>query len=362
MNSKCRLCLCSIGKQTEYSSTLTDQSFSDMIKKVFPFQLPTVQTMAGKSYNLPVLVCFQCSYTVRNFFGFVKLTEANQQKMQTECMDKDANEAIMELLQCMKADPDDEMETNDSNRHENPLLKISTNVAASKSTNRLNVDEMKTPVKQNNHPLVSASLGARVRSGQHPSAECLNQEVVVNYIKKMEKRVALVSNKMDMLLKSITSTRGVSRKSSGNSTISEVFEFSPIVAEEELMSFNKQLEEKEYFEKMLDWINNRVTAIESNNRMHELIDLIFTKPLFAKCSWTGRCKGGGKKIAFHTITNVLELFRCVGSTNVCTIGMTYVSRFIKKKLMHATERVVVSGLRKTSCHVTRLAKSGDLPL
>ncbi|KFB44559.1 hypothetical protein ZHAS_00012439 [Anopheles sinensis] len=161
-------------------------------------------------------------------------------------MDKDV--AVMELLQCIKAEPDDEMDTNDSNAND---LMMSAEAAGSKSTNRLNKTEIERSVKQNGHPLSSASQG----SGLHPSSECLNQEIVVNYIKKVENRVTLVSTKMDKLLNSITSSRGCSRTRRSNTP--EAFEFSPITGEDELIDFDKQLEEKEYFEKMLDWANNR---------------------------------------------------------------------------------------------------------
>ena len=60
------------------------------------------------------------------------------------------------------------------------------------------------------------------------------------------------------------------------------------------------------FEKTLKmFILRKAADSRTNYILHRAIDVVFSKKLFAKCSWSGR----GKKISLKELNNVLELFK-----------------------------------------------------
>ncbi|XP_058120024.1 uncharacterized protein LOC131281772 [Anopheles ziemanni] len=422
MNSKCRLCLCFVGQRPEFSATLKDEFFHEMLKTVFSFPLPFVNITAGKTFNLPVLVCFQCSTTVRNFYSFTKLTEASQNKLQLVCkgknnslpvgnagivtrdihrlrktltsyMDPDATEnnegsmetenngetmethersfirgttggtghnpsfyranadedntkgtdvpAIDELLQYVKACPDDDIDTSDVNHDDEALLMSSYIEAESDSVSK----EAET---YEEHDTYSLNSNCRDDNRDNLPSGCVDKKEVDRKIYKVERRMNMMRDKIDRLLNSVGNSRYNSIKMMMRRPS---FELAVITSEEELTSFNKQLEEKQYMEKVVDYLACNIDTADSLNRMHQAIDLIFDRVFFSKCNWSGRNKSGAKVIGISQFSGVLEVFRRIGTTNLVSVNRHNVQVFLIKKLHHAKDRVHMKRLR-TSCHRT----------
>ncbi|XP_058124953.1 uncharacterized protein LOC131266444 [Anopheles coustani] len=342
MNSMCRLCLCSVGKKNEFSASLTDDGFDKMLKTVFRFPLPTVQTISGKNCNLPLTVCPPCSTTVRNFYSFTKLTEASQEKLQAKYMVKGASSSLDEPLQYIKAEPDVDVDARDVNDANTLPLFLSDDVATD-SDNESKLLAGKSNDGDNRFSFSSAIQATQDCTEDNNSSVCVIKEECGIRITKVEKRVSLVSTKMEMLLNSI----GTIRKRSHLSRFHRAsFEFSAVNSKAEFESLNNQLGKKEYKEKVPGWLDANITAVDSENRMHQARDLVFTKTFFNECTWTGK----NDKIPMVKYRNVLDLFRLIGNTNNCSIDQQTLQLFFVKKLRYSKYRLNLKGLRKSTCH------------
>ncbi|XP_053667910.1 uncharacterized protein LOC128718299 [Anopheles marshallii] len=133
------------------------------------------------------------------------------------------------------------------------------------------------------------------------------------------------------------------------------FEFAPIDSLEELQSLNAVLQDdSEYKAKLVQWFELQITRVDVNNRLHDLIDLLFTKRFFATMNWSGISKKAGQtKIALGKFKLVLELFVTIGSNKNLVVSKQYVEVFLKKKLYHAKDRINISDSKRTSCHGKR---------
>ncbi|XP_052900245.1 uncharacterized protein LOC128306698 [Anopheles moucheti] len=159
---------------------------------------------------------------------------------------------------------------------------------------------------------------------------------------RLEHITSTIAAKLDILLdKSITPVN------QRRKTINIGFEI--ISSEEEIKTFEANLNEISYFNEISSWLEDNIFEITPDNRMIEILDLLFTKQFLTEFSWTGISKGK-QKIAMMTFKNILELFRFHGSTNDTTITQKDVARFLMKKLKNAAKRALIKGLRKSTQH------------
>ncbi|XP_058121354.1 uncharacterized protein LOC131263204 [Anopheles coustani] len=333
MNLKCRLCLCSVGNQIEFCGSLTDNGFCEMVKTVFHFPLPMVQTISGSNYNLPVTVCPQCYTTIRNFYSFTKLTEANQEKLQTEYGNK-----------ATSLSQDSVVNATDVNHDDVPPLLMWVD-AAVESNHGSNLVTRNTSNENGSHSRSSVNQATPDDTGEIPSAECAIKVNATKQLTKVERRVSLVTAKIDMLIQSIGKTRV---ESIYNRFHRLSFEFNATETEDELISLNNQLEEKQYKEKVLGWLATNITTVDSANRMNEALDLIFTRKFFDECNWTGKSSiRGQQKVAISKYTNVLELFRLIGTTKDNSVNSSDLKLFFMGKLQRSKSRLHLNGIRRT---------------
>ncbi|XP_058124954.1 uncharacterized protein LOC131266446 [Anopheles coustani] len=329
MNTKCRLCLCSVGKHAQFTASLHDDGFCEMLKIVFRFPLPTKQIISGKNFNLPVTVCPQCSTSVRNFYSFTRLTEANQKKLQTECP-VTAGVSFDELLLQAKTEPDDIVVNHD----DVPPLLMWNISSKNQSDHESNLITRNTSKENSSHSFSSANQVSRECSVENPSYGCVDEEEVTESILGVERRINMISTKMDKLLNSIAS------RSNKHSPRSSSFKFTALNSEGELTSFEDRLQQKEYKENVLGWLDANINAVNSGKRMSKALDLLFSRKFFAQCSWTGRShKSYGFKVEIGNRTNVLELFRLIGSTNICSINERLLKRFFIQKTKNSKPRI-----------------------
>ncbi|XP_049289799.1 uncharacterized protein LOC125770768 [Anopheles funestus] len=164
-----------------------------------------------------------------------------------------------------------------------------------------------------------------------------------NQLANLEKATSIVIAKLDILTDKTVIP--VSMRHRKNNNIG----FEPIATAQELTNFEMSLSDNSYFNEIATWLENNIYENTPENRMIEIMDLIFTKQFLTECSWTGISKGK-EKIPLITYKNVLELFRFHGSTNDVDVTMRMVAVFFMKKLKNATKRAATKGLRKSTQH------------
>ncbi|XP_058120037.1 uncharacterized protein LOC131281802 [Anopheles ziemanni] len=340
-STKCRLCLCLVDKQTGFSCSLNDDAFCAMLKIVFPFPISSVHTVANKTYDLPVLVCFLCATTVRNFYNFSQTVSTVQKKLQRECLGKDDNLSIEELLQYIKKEPEMRNDISDANDTESVKMSahmVSTQSAASEEE-IIGLPHSATDPDAPFQEWIGATIGK--------SIGCMNTNEVINGIVAVERRVKTVVSRLDMLLRQ-------SSKVAQLSNCHDDFEFDLVSSEEECEAFDAKLSEAAYMDKIINWIDDRVKCDDGNRRMFLSIDLIFTRAFLTKCSVTGASHKGEPKIAFRRFQNILKLFRLIGTTHLTLMTDEGVIMFFSTRLRNSRQRMLAKGVRRSSKNYTRL--------
>ncbi|XP_053667896.1 uncharacterized protein LOC128718275 [Anopheles marshallii] len=107
--------------------------------------------------------------------------------------------------------------------------------------------------------------------------------------------------------------------------------FEMITNEQELGMFESNLNDVKYFNEISAWLEDNIFENTPENRMIEILDLLFSKQFLPKCSWTGISKGG-VKLSMMTYRNILEVVRIHGSTSDISITKKDIARFFMKKL------------------------------
>ncbi|XP_058122924.1 uncharacterized protein LOC131293907 [Anopheles ziemanni] len=130
--------------------------------------------------------------------------------------------------------------------------------------------------------------------------------------------------------------------------------FSPINSREDMDKLEENLKEIKYKEKLMHWLQPQVTRVDAENRLHDTIDLIFTRNFFATMNWTGISKTPGvHKIGLGNFKNIVSVFVDIGSNNNLVLDRKFVAQFLMKKLSHAKDRIKISDNKQTSCHVMK---------
>ncbi|XP_052894472.1 uncharacterized protein LOC128301860 isoform X1 [Anopheles moucheti] len=134
----------------------------------------------------------------------------------------------------------------------------------------------------------------------------------------------------------------------------QLFSFSRMESEEELIEFEKRLSDSEYFKEAYNWLNSLITETNCGNRMLAALDLLFDKVFVNMCSWTGRGRGNTQKAPIRCRRNLLQLFKVIGSTRKAIVSRTDVEVFFIKKLKQSKQRLNMQGFRKPTCHIKRV--------
>uniref|UniRef100_A0A6E8W6Q8 DUF4806 domain-containing protein n=1 Tax=Anopheles coluzzii TaxID=1518534 RepID=A0A6E8W6Q8_ANOCL len=122
---------------------------------------------------------------------------------------------------------------------------------------------------------------------------------------------------------------------------------------EDLEKFEKDLDEEEYYTQVVSLLKQKNIDKDINNRMLATLDALFDRSFLTKCTWTGISKSG-TKIAMHSFKNVVNLCKCVGSTNLVPVTYETVQGFFTNRLKHALERSKAKGLRKSTSRERKL--------
>uniref|UniRef100_A0AAG5DE91 ZAD domain-containing protein n=1 Tax=Anopheles atroparvus TaxID=41427 RepID=A0AAG5DE91_ANOAO len=342
---KCRLCLCTTDSRVGVSSSINDESFGAIIKSVFRFVLPTFDTVDGQRNDLPVLVCFQCSNTIRNFHYFSEHVKANQKKIQSKSVENQKNPkphaqisdnwSLDEIIQHIKRESGEDETITEKD------MELVFPCADSEQEDR-GIDGNSFPTDAKEELYGSASTLIK-------SSNCVTKGELVGTLEKMDKRVDVVTKQLGFLIQNILNNQRLTKKAISIRRVS--FEFNLIRNVEALESLNQDLDGKEYRDKIFNWLDANIDATDSENRMHQSLDLIFHREFFVQCNWTGRSNVSIKKIGLLNYPNVIKLFQSIGRTDFTIVTNVELAYFFKKKIAHAKQRLGNSCLRKSSCHV-----------
>ncbi|XP_058167153.1 uncharacterized protein LOC131281812 [Anopheles ziemanni] len=336
---KCRLCLCFVDKQIGYAS-LIDQTFHNMVKRVMNFSLPTENSTASIEYSLPVLVCNQCCKTVQDFYSFSKMVEANQEKLRSEGTGLNKTTSIDEFLHYIKPDPDQLAEACNDILNDSHMMSIEAD-----------------PLERAGG-IYSPTTGQRMQREftaprERPST-CVDKGEVMHSITEMEKRINSVKTKLDAVLRKMPSPESEQAPGPSPTIHPNIVEFNPITTEAQLIEFNTMLSKKEFLHAFLEWLNKRIAKAHSGEqRMHEALDLIFSRPFFANCSWTGTSTLGIQKVGLYKFTQVLNIFRTIGSNMGQQLTDDRIRSYFRGKLRKAKDRLKLQGIRKSTCRPVR---------
>lgn len=132
-------------------------------------------------------------------------------------------------------------------------------------------------------------------------------------------------------------------------------EFPPIDCEADLRQLNDSLKtDPNYKSQFLGYLLRRVTRTDPANRLHDTIDLIFTKRFFATMNWSGFSMNPGvKKLGLSCFGEVVNIFQEVGGNNNLELDLKYVNSFLRRKLQHASERIHIKDGKRTSSHMSK---------
>ena len=98
-----------------------------------------------------------------------------------------------------------------------------------------------------------------------------------------------------------------------NDTVS----FETIKSAEELTCFETNLGNVDYFNDVLSFLNASVKRREVNNRLHEILNLVFDRKFLPDYEWKGILRLEVQKIPLATQENTHKLFKAVGTTLFC---------------------------------------------
>uniref|UniRef100_A0A182M266 DUF4806 domain-containing protein n=1 Tax=Anopheles culicifacies TaxID=139723 RepID=A0A182M266_9DIPT len=114
-------------------------------------------------------------------------------------------------------------------------------------------------------------------------------------------------------------------------------------------ALNENLLNSVFQEEIYHWLTCNITETQSENRMTEAMDLLFTKKFMTKCSWTGVGRGA-EKIPMMRMVNITKLFRRIGTHNGVIVNQRMVMLFFMKKLKNAVRRTEMKHLRRSTTH------------
>ena len=123
--------------------------------------------------------------------------------------------------------------------------------------------------------------------------------------------------------------------------------FKTLENKKDLDDFNQRIgSDEDYKVKIYQWLDHNMMKGDMKNRMNDSRDMIFCPELFAGCNW----KGGpisNPKIPLASYTNLLELFRSIGSNSLKEATEEDVVDFFKLKLRYGKDRLNLKNPKAT---------------
>uniref|UniRef100_A0A182WK97 DUF4806 domain-containing protein n=1 Tax=Anopheles minimus TaxID=112268 RepID=A0A182WK97_9DIPT len=185
----------------------------------------------------------------------------------------------------------------------------------------------------------------------HTATDIMCQEVtnVSQRLERVEKKVGISLATLETVKDGMVMDSDVSENEISNESTPS-FVFKKISNKEEFLEFDSKLgNDREYYSNVKKWLKEQINENDPNNRMLAAMDLMIERTFFAQCNWTGASFDSAPKTAFRERTNVLKLFRVIGSNQSEVLNDSTVEKFFRQRLKNAKRRLTNKGLRKPAC-------------
>ncbi|XP_058170530.1 uncharacterized protein LOC131285691 [Anopheles ziemanni] len=124
------------------------------------------------------------------------------------------------------------------------------------------------------------------------------------------------------------------------------FDFEPLDTRNQLEEFDENLgRDAAFADKMGCWLSSETGDCSPKTSIARSIDLLFSRQLFANCSWAGM----GQKIPFSKFKNIHKLLRRLSSVKGCKEPTDITRSMLQKRLKQAKARLQINPGRKTFC-------------
>ncbi|KFB47874.1 AGAP012450-PA-like protein [Anopheles sinensis] len=157
-------------------------------------------------------------------------------------------------------------------------------------------------------------------------------------LKRIENKLALLSKENCLLRESLAMSNLAMVQEQSDS---DVFDFEKLTTKNQLEEFEKMLgEDTNYADAMVSLLKKQTGNSNPSNRIVLSLDLLFSRQLFASCTWTGGSQRGSK-LPFNKYANIRTLlWRVSGSSDV------FVENILKSRLRNAAKRLRYNPGRK----------------
>ncbi|KFB47875.1 AGAP005475-PA-like protein [Anopheles sinensis] len=127
-----------------------------------------------------------------------------------------------------------------------------------------------------------------------------------------------------------------------------VIDFERLDTEKQMVEFNEKLgEDATFADNMVTLLKLKGAKSNPKSRIVLSLDFLFSRQLFAKCSWTGASRTA-PKLPFSEFKNILTLLQRVSGTSV-----DYVENCVRSRLCHSHSRLHGISGRKAYCKLDR---------
>ncbi|XP_049529251.1 uncharacterized protein LOC125960231 isoform X12 [Anopheles darlingi] len=118
------------------------------------------------------------------------------------------------------------------------------------------------------------------------------------------------------------------------------FKFEPMETIDQVKRLEEKLNDSAYRRELLSWLTLNVRGNNAHKRMSSCLDLLLSRELAVKCTWTGMFRAGVEKVAMRDQRNIVNLFKAIGTSPHERIDERYIHMFFSKKLKMAKGRLL----------------------
>ncbi|XP_049294434.1 uncharacterized protein LOC125769670 [Anopheles funestus] len=157
----------------------------------------------------------------------------------------------------------------------------------------------------------------------------------------MDKQMKLMRSELDIVANRLVPRDGIVRATT--------FEFEAVGSKEELDELEQNLHRQDFIKEISEFLDTRLPADSVEARMHACVDVLFKRDFFVKMSWSG-VGHPNRKIPFKNYSNILKLYRYVGTCHGFVATDDRIKTFFINKFRHSAQRINLVGIVKTTHH------------
>ncbi|XP_049549489.1 uncharacterized protein LOC125960231 isoform X8 [Anopheles darlingi] len=186
------------------------------------------------------------------------------------------------------------------------------------------------------HDMIEKQNARIEKQNAHIVAQNTN---IIERNKHIEKTNAVLLTKIDLMQKTMNNFD--SQQCSNVMDLKGTsFKFEPMETIDQLKRLEEKLNDSAYRRELLSWLTLNVRGNNAHKRMSSCLDLLLSRELAVKCTWTGMFRAGVEKVAMRDQRNIVNLFKAIGTSPHERIDERYIHMFFSKKLKMAKGRLL----------------------